>query len=301
MVVIPVTVLALIGCSRHPSAPQAVAGNPPAVVQPASSPAEGGPGAQPMAPTANTMPVSARPRYQAQSSPVPPPASAENVPLVPPSRYPVVSAEPADSPSAPAPVRSKPSAFQPRERVAVVRRTEERQAREETVVIPAGTRIRVRMAQTLDTKYSPAGTPFAATLDDAIVVGNTVVVPRGTPFEGTVVESKSSGRFRGRALLEVTLRSFRLHGATYRIATAPDARVSGSHKKRNLAFMGGGPAAGAGIGALAGGGAGALIGAGAGAVAGTTTAFITGKKNVKLPVETPLIFSLRSSVQLRRS
>jgi len=46
---------------------------------------------------------------------------------------------------------------------------------------------------------------------------------------------------------------------------------------------------------------GALIGAGAGAVAGTTTAFITGKKNVKLPVETPLIFSLRSSVQLRRS
>ena len=53
--------------------------------------------------------------------------------------------------------------------------------------------------------------------------GNRVVVPRGTPFEGVVVESKSSGRFRGRALLEVTLRSFRMHGTTYRIATAPDA------------------------------------------------------------------------------
>jgi hypothetical protein len=65
--------------------------------------------------------------------------------------------------------------------------------------------------------------------------------------------------------------------------------------------MGGGPAAGPGIGALAGGGAGALIGAGVGAVAGTTTAFITGRKNVKLPVETPLVFALRSIVAVRRS
>jgi hypothetical protein len=215
--------------------------------------------------------------------------------LVPPARYPVVSAEPADPPSG-APVRRKPSAFQARERVAV-----DRQPREETVVIPAGTRIRVRLAQTLDTKRTPPGAPFAATLDDPIVVGSQVVVPRGTPFEGVVVESKSSGRFRGRAMLEVTLRSFRMHGATYRIATAPDARVSGNHRKRNLALMGGGPSAGAGIGALAGGGAGALIGAGIGAAAGTTTAFITGKKNVTLPVETPLIFSLRSGVPLRRS
>jgi hypothetical protein len=64
--------------------------------------------------------------------------------------------------------------------------------------------------------------------------------------------------------------------------------------------MGGGPAAGAGIGGLAAGGTGALIGAGIGAAAGTTTAFITGKKNVKLPVETPMTFSLRAGVQLRR-
>jgi hypothetical protein len=168
-------------------------------------------------------------------------------------------------------------------------------------VVPAGTRIRVRLAQTLDTRNARPGGTFGATLDDPIVVGDRVVVPRGTPFTGAIVASKSSGRFRGRALLEITLRSFRMNGATYRIATGADTRVSGSHKKRNLGLMGGGPAAGAGIGVLAGGGAGALIGAGVGAAAGTTTAFITGRKNVRLPVETPMVFSLRSSVAVRRS
>ena len=173
--------------------------------------------------------------------------------------------------------------------------------RVQTFLIPAGTRIRVRLAQTLDTRHTTTGTSFAATLDDPVVVGDRVAVPQGTPFEGAVLESKKSGRFRGRAVIEVTLRSFHMGGVTYHIATPPDTRVSGNHKKRNLALLGGGPAAGAGIGALAAGGTGALIGAGVGAAAGTTTAFFTGRKNVTLPVETPLTFSLRTDVRVTRS
>jgi hypothetical protein len=209
-----------------------------------------------------------------------------------PAASPVVSAEPAPDP-------------EPRESAAgdssgPAGATATRAA-ETTVVIPKGTKIRVRLAQTLDTRYAQTGSKFASTLDAPIVVGNRVVVPKGTPFAGTILISKRSGRLRGRARLEVTLRSFRMENVTYHLATAPDTRVSGSHKKRNLGLMGGGSAAGSGIGAIAGGGAGALIGAGVGAVAGTTTAFITGRKNVKLPVETPLIFALRSSVAVRRS
>jgi hypothetical protein len=138
-------------------------------------------------------------------------------------------------------------------------------------------------------------------LDNPIVIGGRVVVPKGTPFTGAIVAAKSSGRLRGRARLEVRLHSFRMGGVAYRLATSANTRVSGSHKKRNLGLMGGGPAAGAGIGALAAGGTGALIGAGVGAAAGTTGALITGKKNVRLPVETPMVFALRSSVTVRRS
>jgi len=167
------------------------------------------------------------------------------------------------------------------------------------VVIPASTRIRVRLGESLDTRNGHIGERFSAYLDDPIVVGDRVVVPKGTLFSGHVVQSRRSGRLRGRAYLGVTLDSFRLHGAAYAIATRADVRASGSHKKRNAIAIGGGSGTGAAIGAIAGGGVGALIGAGAGAAAGTTGAFITGRKNVRLPAETPLVFSLRSAVTVR--
>lgn len=81
----------------------------------------------------------------------------------------------------------------------------------------------------------------------------------------------------------------------YRIESAIEHETgrSGKHK---LAWLAGGAASGAAIGAIAGGGGGALIGAGVGAVAGTTTALVSGRKNVELPVETPIVFSLKSGV-----
>lgn len=99
-------------------------------------------------------------------------------------------------------------------------------------------------------------------------------------------------------MIGLELDSFKLNGKTYWIATGARQRTSSTHKKRNLALIGGGSGVGAGIGAIAGGGIGAAIGAGAGAAAGTTTAFITGKRNIRLVVESPLDFSLRSPVRM---
>lgn len=201
---------------------------------------------------------------------------------------------PAATPSSSSPVSATPATNAP----ALPPATGEPADTREQATIPAGTRIHVRLGQTLDTRRSRAGERFVAYLAAPVTLRNRLVVPKGTAFEGHIIESKSSGRLKGRAVLGVTLDSFRLKGRTYTISTAADIRASGSHKKRNLAIIGGGGGAGAAIGAIAGGGAGALIGAGAGAAAGTTGAFISGRKNVVLPTETPLSFTLHRAVTL---
>ncbi len=164
--------------------------------------------------------------------------------------------------------------------------------------IPAGTRIHVRLDQTLSTVRSRAGEPFTATLEAPITIGERMLVPRGTAFRGHVTNASASGRLKGRTVLGITLDSFELNGKSYKVATSADSRVSAGHKKRNGLLIGGGAGLGAAIGALAGGGKGALIGAGAGAAAGTGGAAATGKENVAFAAETPLTFSLKAPVKL---
>jgi len=168
---------------------------------------------------------------------------------------------------------------------------------EPRLTIPAGMEFSVRLAETLDTKRVHAGDRFSAILDAPITVHGRVVVPAGTIFEGHVIASEASGRLRGRGVLELALDSFCLRDATYRVLTETEVRKSGDHKTRNAVLIGGGSGMGAVVGALT--GVGAAIGAGAGAAAGTTTALITGKRNVKLPVETPLVFSLRRKLDVK--
>lgn len=164
--------------------------------------------------------------------------------------------------------------------------------------VPAGTLLRVRLDQSIDTASQQSGDSFTATLDSAVIVKEKVIIPKGTTFRGRVTNAKGSGRLRGRAVVSLKLESFEMHHQTYPVVTSSDTRVSGSHKKRNLALIGGGSGVGALIGGLAGGGKGALIGAGAGAAAGTGGAALTGKKNVQIPAETVMTFSLKSAVRL---
>jgi hypothetical protein len=195
--------------------------------------------------------------------------------------------------AAPETADSRPSPF------AASRRPSAPAAAPVRTVIPAGTKIHVRLGESINTRTARPGSHFIAHLDQPVLAGDRIVLPKGTVFKGHVVDAKSSGRLKGRAYLAITLDSFQLNGSTYPIETGASARTSGSHKKRNLLLIGGGSGTGAAIGAIAGGGIGALIGAGAGAAAGTTGAVLTGKKDVKLPAETPLTFSLRDPVSLR--
>ena len=198
----------------------------------------------------------------------------------PPSKPAVRPAEQTpDSGSRPSPFKSQTPAPRPR------------------LTIPAGTELSVRLGETLDTKSIHAGDKFSAILDTPVALHGRTLIPAGTLFEGHVTEAQASGRLRGRGVLALALDSFNLRGATYRVQTSADVHRSGDHKKRNAALIGGGAGVGAVIGKIS--GVGTAIGAGAGVAAGTTTALITGKRNVKLPVETPLVFSLRRNVEVR--
>lgn len=169
----------------------------------------------------------------------------------------------------------------------------------EPFTLAAGTSVHVWLAQRLDTKHSYGGEPFLAHIAEPIVIGDRVVVPKGAAVHGHVISARPSGRLRGRAQILLALDSLELHGRRYAMVTSVDDRVSRSHRRRNLGFIGGGAGGGAVIGGLAGGGLGALVGAGVGAGAGTVGAVVTGRKNVVLPPETRLSFVLRDPVRIR--
>jgi len=166
------------------------------------------------------------------------------------------------------------------------------------IEIPSGTALRVRLDETVSTRTNHAGDAFSATLAEPVVMDNRVMLPEGTRFSGHVTLSEASGRFKGRAQLGLRLDSFVYQGREYSVETTASDRVSGNHRKRNAVLIGGGSGLGAAIGAIAGGGKGALIGAGAGAAAGTVGEAFTGKKEVALPAETVLRFTLEAPVRV---
>ncbi len=150
------------------------------------------------------------------------------------------------------------------------------------LVIPKGIALHVRLDEAVNTRRNRAGDQFHASLAEPLVLNGKMLLPRGTPITGHVTESQASGRLEGRAELALTLDSFRLEGKDYRVRTGSIDRVSASHKKRNIALIGGGS------------GLGAVIGA----IAGTAGAAATGKREVGLAAESLLTFSLQAPVEL---
>lgn len=170
-----------------------------------------------------------------------------------------------------------------------------------TIVIPAGTRLRVRLDQDLGSRISQPGQSFRATVADDVVVDGQTVIPRHAQAVGTVIDAKALGHIKGGALLELRLERIKTNSGSYPVSTSTMERVEKGKGKRTAGFAGGGGAFGAIIGGLAGGGKGAAIGALAGAGAGTAGSAMTGNHEIFLPAETLLTFRLERPVQVTQN
>ena len=167
------------------------------------------------------------------------------------------------------------------------------------VTLPAGSRIRVRLDSDLGSKISQPGDSFSATVaDDVMSSDGQVIIPRGSRAEGTVIDAKPLGRFKGGALLAVQLDRVHTQWGSYPVRSSTIDKVEKGKGKRSALMIGGGAGLGALIGGLTGGGKGALIGGLVGGGAGTAGSAFTGNKQIVLPAETLLTFHLDRSVQI---
>lgn len=196
---------------------------------------------------------------------------------------------------------SQPSASKPRERRPRTPAAPKTPPPPQVVELPAGTEIRVRLDQDLSSKDSQAGETFPATVAEDVAVNGAVVIPKGSRANGTVVDAKPLGKFKGGALLAVKLDRVQSSWGSYPVETASISQAEKGKGKRSATMIGGGAGLGALIGGLAGGGKGAAIGALAGGGAGTAGSAFTGNKQIVLPAETLLTFRLQNPVRITES
>ena len=166
------------------------------------------------------------------------------------------------------------------------------------VTVPAGTRILIRMADSIDSSKQKAGYRFTASLETNLQADNVVVARRGTPVYGVLASASSAGTMKGSSELGLELTDIVINGTSYPLLTSTyeiEGKGEGSNTAKKVV---GGVGLGALIGGLAGGGKGLGIGALAGAGAGTAIAATKKGQQLSIPSESLLEFRLAQPVAL---
>lgn len=169
------------------------------------------------------------------------------------------------------------------------------------VSIPAGTALAIRVDQRISVKTSRAGDKFTGELADPVLASdNSVLVPKGTPVGGVVVVSHKRGHFKGSSLLELRLTSLTLNGTQYPLTSRDMAQSKKGKGKRSAGFIAGGTGLGMLVGGVATGGVGLVVGGLVGAGAGTAAAGLTGNRDLDIPAESIVHFTLAEDLVVQQ-
>ena len=165
------------------------------------------------------------------------------------------------------------------------------------MTVPAGTALNVRTTQAIDVDGSQAGMTFKAIVDDPVMIGGSVVIPRGATAVLQAVKVEQSGKMKGSDKITLKMNSIAFGGMVHQVATTYVETKGKGEGKKTARKVGGGVGLGAIVGGIAGGGQGAAIGAAVGGVTGAAVAS-GGEEHLNLPAETRLQFQLSAAVNI---
>ena len=152
------------------------------------------------------------------------------------------------------------------------------------IVVPAGTRLVVRMRDTLDSRRHKAGHMFTTALEMDLVINGKTVAKKGNLVYGKLVKAKKAGRLRGKSQMSVQMTDLMINNKPHRIMTTELTAATENTAKGTAKTVG----AGAAVGGIAGGSKKAKRGA----AIGLGVAFIGGGKQVQIPKGQLLQFDL---------
>ena len=154
------------------------------------------------------------------------------------------------------------------------------------------------MIDEVDSSTSKIGDPFQASLDSPLVVGDTIVAPKGADVFGELQQVKSAGKISGAPQLTLALTGIRIRGKMVPVDSTTYDLAGKSRGAQSAERIGGGAVAGAIIGGIIGGGRGAAVGATLGAGTGTAVQVMTHGDQLHIPSETLLEFKLGHDVSV---
>lgn len=197
----------------------------------------------------------------------------------------------------------------------VIKRAAKRPAATTAFTVPSGTRIRVRMNETLHSRSAKAGDRFTVTVREPVYASNgAIVVPVGSEIIGRVDAAKPAVKGGKVGELDVSFIQLVLPNGTKRTINgsltelvSDDAKSDeegtargDKMKHRKVIWYGGGAGGGALLGAAIGGGKGALIGGIIGAGAGILGERLTKGEDAEVKSGTEFGIYLNQGISLPR-
>jgi hypothetical protein len=86
--------------------------------------------------------------------------------------------------------------------------------------IPTGSRIVIRMIDSVNSEKSKVGDQFIAVLDEAVFQGGIEVIPRGADIRGRIANVNEAGRVAGSAQLGLELTQIIVNNIPYSVTTS---------------------------------------------------------------------------------